>query len=105
MVPACGRGPPHPALSRLLADSCQNQLWATPYMINGGCSDDGFDYFRGRLIVQGRDPFEQALANPGALPAPHRASRRNRTMRTRMRGRTHHRLAGSTDHHRIGNTQ
>ena len=24
---------------------------------NGGCSDDGFDYFRGWLIAQGREVF------------------------------------------------
>jgi hypothetical protein len=36
-------------LSTLLADSYRAQLWAAAYVINGGCSDDGFDYFRGWL--------------------------------------------------------
>ncbi|WP_020635463.1 DUF4240 domain-containing protein [Amycolatopsis alba] len=36
-------------------------------MINGGCSDDGFDYFRGWLIVQGRDVFERVVADRDAL--------------------------------------
>ncbi|GLY68915.1 DUF4240 domain-containing protein [Amycolatopsis taiwanensis] len=51
----------------LMADSYRNPLWAAAYMINGGCSDDGFDYFRGWLIAQGRDVFEQAVADPDAL--------------------------------------
>lgn len=42
-------------------------LWAAAYIINGGCSDDGFDYFRGWLITQGRNVFQQALADPDGL--------------------------------------
>jgi hypothetical protein len=29
----------------LTAGSYRNPLWAAAYLINGGCSDDGFDYF------------------------------------------------------------
>ncbi|MGP4011414.1 DUF4240 domain-containing protein [Streptomyces sp. 4N124] len=57
----------HQAVYQLLADSYRAPLWAAAYMINGGCSDDGFDYFRGWLILQGREVFEQALADPQAL--------------------------------------
>src|SRR5215218_9811101 len=39
-------------------------LWAVAYIINGGCSDDGFDYFRGWLISKGRKYFETAMADP-----------------------------------------
>ncbi|MFF5497583.1 DUF4240 domain-containing protein [Streptomyces aquilus] len=35
--------------------------------MNGGCSDDGFDYFRGWPIAQGREDFERATADPDAL--------------------------------------
>ncbi|OSP39974.1 hypothetical protein B7767_28795 [Streptomyces sp. 13-12-16] len=42
-------------------------LWAAAYVINGGCSDDGFDYFRGWLIAQGRETFERVVADPDAL--------------------------------------
>jgi hypothetical protein len=31
----------------LMDRSYRNDLWAAGYLINGGCSDDGFDYFRG----------------------------------------------------------
>ena len=42
-------------------------LWGAAYIINGGCSDDGFEYFRCWLIAQGRDTFERALADPESL--------------------------------------
>lgn len=48
-------------------------LWGAAYQINGGCSDDGFDYFRAWLISQGRATYEAALANPDTL-ADHVAS-------------------------------
>ncbi|MGA5275731.1 DUF4240 domain-containing protein [Streptomyces cellulosae] len=51
----------------LMADSYVNPLWAAAYLINGGCSDDGFDYFRGWLIAQGREVFERAVADPDTL--------------------------------------
>lgn len=41
--------------------SNKNKLWAAAYVINGGCSDDGFDYFRGWLIAQGKSVFMKAL--------------------------------------------
>lgn len=44
-------------------------LWGAAYLINGGCSDDGFDYFRQWLILQGRANFENALADPDSLAA------------------------------------
>lgn len=62
------------AIYQLLADSYRAPLWAAAYMINGGCSDDGFDYFRGWLIMQGRETFEQVLADPEVL-ADHPAIR------------------------------
>jgi len=47
-----------------LAESYTWELWAVAYIVNGGCSDDGFEYFRGWLIAQGRDFFEQAVRDP-----------------------------------------
>jgi hypothetical protein len=51
----------------LMADSYRAELWAAAHLINGGCSDDGFDYFRGWLITRGRDVFERAVAEPDTL--------------------------------------
>ena len=47
-----------------LIDAFRWDLWAIAYIVNGGASDDGFFYFRGWLIAQGKDYFEAALANP-----------------------------------------
>jgi Protein of unknown function (DUF4240) len=42
-------------------------LWAAGYILNGGCSDDGFEYFRSWLIAQGKDVFYNVLSNPETL--------------------------------------
>jgi hypothetical protein len=57
----------HQHIWRCLAQSYQSKLWAAAYLINGGCSDDGFDYFRGWLIAQGREVYFAVLENPDAL--------------------------------------
>ncbi len=48
----------------LLAASYDWQLWGASYVINGGCSDDCFDYFRQYLIGHGKDKFYQTLKDP-----------------------------------------
>lgn len=50
-------------------------VWGAAYLINGGCSDDGFLDFRGWLVAQGRDTFTRAMADPDSL-AEHLAVRR-----------------------------
>jgi hypothetical protein len=42
-------------------------LWGAAYIIDGGCSDDGFIDFRYGLISRGRQFYEAALANPDSL--------------------------------------
>jgi hypothetical protein len=51
----------------LMAAAYTWRLWGAAYLINGGCSDDGFDYFRGWLIARGRKAFELALSDPDSL--------------------------------------
>ena len=51
-------------LRERLVEAYRWDLWAVAYIINGGCSDDGFEYFRGWLIAQGKDYFEAALRDP-----------------------------------------
>ena len=53
--------------SKLDADSYSWRLWGAAYLMNGGCSDDCFDYFRAWLISQGRRTFEKALKDPDTL--------------------------------------
>jgi hypothetical protein len=42
-------------------------LWGAACLMNGGCSDDGFRYFRDWLISEGEQLFEAALADPDSL--------------------------------------
>src|ERR1019366_8386102 len=47
------------------------KLWGAADLICGGCSDDGFEYFRYGLIAMGRKVFESALKNPNSLAKTH----------------------------------
>jgi hypothetical protein len=55
------------AMERALNRAYTWKLWGAAYLINGGCSDDGFQYFRGWLIAQGSGLYRQALADPDSL--------------------------------------
>lgn len=48
-------------------ESYRWDLWGAAYVIHGGCSDDGFDYFRAWLIGQGKEVYTKALENPDSL--------------------------------------
>jgi len=50
--------------SQLMIQAYRWDLWAVAHIANGGCSDDGFEYFRAWLIGQGRERFESALTTP-----------------------------------------
>jgi hypothetical protein len=47
-----------------MVESYRSDLWGVAYLVNGGASDDGFEYFRAWLIGQGRAYFEAALKDP-----------------------------------------
>lgn len=57
----------HRHLRRVLDASYREDVWGAAYLINGGCSDDGFDAFRGWLMTQGRTVFARAVAEPDSL--------------------------------------
>jgi len=42
-------------------------VWGAAYLVEGGCSDDGFMDFRDGLVLAGRATFERALADPDSL--------------------------------------
>jgi hypothetical protein len=54
-------------LHELLTAAYRWDLWAAASIINGGCSDDGFEYFRLWLIAQGERVYREALADPETL--------------------------------------
>jgi len=52
---------------QFLSDSYTSELWCAGYIIGGGCSDDGFDYFRNWLISRGKKMYYNVLKNPDSL--------------------------------------
>lgn len=51
----------------LLLNANRWSLWGAAYLMNGGCSDDGFKYFRDWLISEGQEAYEMAIADPDSL--------------------------------------
>lgn len=54
-------------LDRLMDQMYRWDLWGAAYVMNGGCSDDGFEYWRAWLIAQGRETWEAAIGDPETL--------------------------------------
>lgn len=54
-------------LEQALEESYTWGIWGVAYLINGGCSDDGFHYFRLWLIAQGREVFSAAMERPESI--------------------------------------
>lgn len=53
-------------LQARINDAYSWDLWAVAFIAQGGCSDDGFEYFCCWLIAQGQAYFEAALKSPAA---------------------------------------
>jgi len=49
------------------AEAYRWDLWGAAYLINGGCSDDGFIDFRDWLVARGRAVYEAAILDPDSL--------------------------------------
>ena len=54
-------------LDKVMVASGKEDLWAAAYLINGGCSDEGFDSFRGWLIAHGREVRARSVREPDSL--------------------------------------
>ena len=52
---------------KLRFDSYTSDLWCAAYIMNGGCSDDGFEYFRCWLIAQGKEAYYKSIKDPDYL--------------------------------------
>lgn len=52
---------------KLLYDTYNSEMWCAGYIMNGGCSDDGFEYFRLWVISRGRQVYENARTLPDSL--------------------------------------
>lgn len=51
----------------LLYETYNSEMWCAGYIMNGGCSDDSFEYFRCWVISRGKDVYYKAKANPDYL--------------------------------------
>ncbi len=54
-------------LRTLDADLYRTDIWALAYLLQGGCSDDSFEQFRGWLILQGEDVVRGTEKNPDSF--------------------------------------
>ena len=52
---------------KLLYEIYNSETWCAGYIINGGCSDDGFEYFRCWIISKGKNVYYQAKSSPDNL--------------------------------------
>jgi hypothetical protein len=52
---------------QILFDSYNPELWCAAYIVSGGISDGGFEYFRCWLISRGKEVFYSVKANPDSL--------------------------------------
>jgi hypothetical protein len=52
---------------KLLYDTYNSEMWCAGYIMNGGCSDDGFEYFRNWVISRGKNTYYKAKENPDSL--------------------------------------
>lgn len=52
---------------KLLYDTYNSEMWCAGYIMNGGCSDDSFEYFRNWVISRGKDVYYKAKQNPDEL--------------------------------------
>lgn len=54
-------------IEELLYDSYNEKLWCAAYLVNKGCPDDEFEFFRLWLISQGKETFYSVLNTPDSL--------------------------------------
>lgn len=52
---------------KLLYDTYTSEMWCASYLMNGGSSDDGFEYFRNWVISRGKEVYYKAKENPDTL--------------------------------------
>ena len=51
----------------LLNEMYNSEMWCAGYIMNKGCSDDGFENFRCWIISRGKEMYYQTKANPDYL--------------------------------------
>ncbi|MEO7992519.1 MAG: DUF4240 domain-containing protein [Chryseolinea sp.] len=51
----------------LLYGTYSSEMWCAGYIMNGGCSDDSFEYFRCWVISRGKETYYKTKTNPDYL--------------------------------------
>ncbi|MFD0964220.1 DUF4240 domain-containing protein [Pseudofulvibacter geojedonensis] len=51
----------------LLYNTYNSEMWCAGYIMNAGCSDDGFEYFRNWVISRGKNTYYKAKESPDTL--------------------------------------
>ncbi len=54
-------------VDQLTNDIHTSEMWCAGYLMNGGCSDDGFDYFKNWIVSRGKEIYYKAKENPDNL--------------------------------------
>jgi hypothetical protein len=54
-------------LDKVMVASGTEDLWAAAYLIHGGCTEEGFDNFRGWLVAHGREAVARSVKSPDDL--------------------------------------
>jgi Protein of unknown function (DUF4240) len=57
----------HLRIEKFLYDIYNSEMWCASHIMNGGSSDDGFEYFRSWVISRGKKIFYDAKQNPDSL--------------------------------------
>ncbi|MBN8694003.1 MAG: DUF4240 domain-containing protein [Bacteroidetes bacterium] len=52
---------------KLLYDTYNSEMWCAGYIMNCGCSDDSFEYFRNWIISRGKQAYYNAKQEPDTL--------------------------------------
>jgi hypothetical protein len=52
---------------KLVIKAYTSHLWCAAYLLNGGCSDSGFEFFKRWLVAQGEKIYYDAIKNPDTL--------------------------------------
>jgi hypothetical protein len=52
---------------KFLYDTYNSEMWCAGYILNSGCSDDGFEYFRNWVISRGKEVYYSSKSSPDSL--------------------------------------
>jgi Protein of unknown function (DUF4240) len=85
-------------LGERLAAAFTADVWGAAHIINRGCNDDEFEYFRAWLVLQGQEVFERAVRVPDSLAEYKFAGRCNAEELLHLPATVYNELTGELDY-------